>query len=110
MATTSSGRRSAVRPAGGASLRAAGSADGHFDADADGYELARRLSAISEVGRQVVYIAVTGFGQPNDFQRSAEAVFAHHLVKPVDPNELDQIPKELLPGRGADDGGVAPAT
>lgn len=68
---------------------------------ADGYEVARRLSAIPEVGRKVTYIALTGFGQPNDFQRSEEAGFAHHLVKPVDPNELDQLLTEVLLGRGA---------
>lgn len=68
---------------------------------ADGYEAARRLSAIPEVGRKVTYIALTGFGQPNDFQCSKEAGFAHHLVKPVDPNELDQLLKEVLLGRGA---------
>ena len=42
-----------------------------------------RLSAIPEVGRKVTYIAVTGFGQPSDFERSEAADFAHHMVKPV---------------------------
>ena len=63
---------------------------------ADGYEVARRLSAIPELGRDISYIAVTGFGQPNDFRRSEEAGFAHHLVKPVDPNELDHILRQTM--------------
>jgi two-component system CheB/CheR fusion protein len=75
---------------------------------ADGYEVARRLSAIAEVGPNVSYIALTGFGQPSDMQRSQEAGFAHHLVKPVDPNQLDQILKQTLLGRGEDN--PSPAT
>lgn len=78
--------------------------------DADGYEVARRLGAIPEVGREVTYIAVTGFGQPNDFQRSQEAGFAHHLVKPVEPDELDNILKKALLGRGSDDARLPAAT
>jgi two-component system CheB/CheR fusion protein len=68
---------------------------------ADGYEVARRLSAIPEVGRDIRYIAVTGLGQPDDFRRSQEAGFAHHLVKPVDPNELDHILRQTMDGRAS---------
>ena len=63
---------------------------------ADGYEVARRLSAIPEIGANTAYIAVTGFAQPNDFKRSEEAGFAGHLVKPVDPNELDRVLRQML--------------
>jgi two-component system CheB/CheR fusion protein len=69
--------------------------------DADGYEVARRLSAIPAIGRDVTYIAVTGFGQPNDFRRSEEAGFAHHLVKPVDPGELDHILRQTMMRRAS---------
>ena len=68
---------------------------------ADGYEVARRLSAITEVGRDIRYIAVTGLGQPEDFRRSQEAGFAHHLVKPVDPNELDHILRQTMASRAS---------
>jgi CheY-like chemotaxis protein len=33
-------------------------------------------------------IAVTGYGQPRDRERSAAAGFDDHLVKPVDPAKL----------------------
>jgi CheY-like chemotaxis protein len=33
-------------------------------------------------------IAVTGYGQERDRQRSREAGFDSHTVKPVDPSEL----------------------
>ncbi len=46
----------------------------------DGYELARRLRAMSPKLR---IVAVTGFGQPSDRQRSQEAGFDEHIVKPV---------------------------
>jgi PAS domain S-box-containing protein len=57
----------------------------------DGYELARHLRA--RLGPlKARFIALTGYGQASDRQRSAEAGFDHHLTKPVDPPML----KELL--------------
>ncbi|MBI3946240.1 MAG: MEDS domain-containing protein [Armatimonadetes bacterium] len=53
----------------------------------DGYEVARRIRqdpALSDV----VLIAVTGYGQDEDRERSRRAGFNHHLVKPVDPDTL----------------------
>jgi hypothetical protein len=47
-------------------------------------------------------LAAGGFGQEKDLQRSCEAGFAHHLVKPV---ALERI-LELL-GDVADDGAAA---
>jgi CheY-like chemotaxis protein len=47
----------------------------------DGYELARR---IRERLNHVYLIAVSGYGQPEDRARSAEAGFDEHFVKPVD--------------------------
>jgi PAS domain S-box-containing protein len=47
----------------------------------DGYEGARRIHASGASAR---IIALTGYGQLEDRQRSAAAGFAAHLVKPVD--------------------------
>jgi len=70
--------------------------------DADGYEVARRLRAMPEMAAGASFIAVSGFGQPDDFRRSAAAGFARHLVKPVDPAELDAVIKrELAAARAA---------
>ena len=63
---------------------------------ADGYEVARRLSAMPEMGNETIYIGVTGFGQPEDFRRSEAAGFAQHLVKPLDPVELDGVLRRVL--------------
>jgi PAS domain S-box-containing protein len=55
----------------------------------DGYELARRLRRAQGPGLHV--IAVTGWGQEDDRQRTREAGFDLHLVKPVDPHDLARI-------------------
>ena len=62
----------------------------------DGFEVARQLRALPELSHPVHYLALSGFGQPQDFQQSLEAGFTHHLVKPADPVALDQILKTLL--------------
>ncbi len=53
----------------------------------NGYEACRRIRG-QAWGKNVVLIAVTGWGQDEDRRRSQEAGFDHHLVKPVDPNAL----------------------
>ncbi|MBW8905187.1 MAG: response regulator, partial [Betaproteobacteria bacterium] len=53
----------------------------------DGYELARRLRAMAN-GAAIRLVAVTGWGRDADRERSREAGFDLHLVKPVDPAEL----------------------
>lgn len=53
----------------------------------DGYQTARLIRA-QPWGKTVVLIAVTGYGQGEDKQRSQEAGFDAHLVKPVDLAEL----------------------
>jgi PAS domain S-box-containing protein len=53
----------------------------------DGYEVATQLRR-RESGADPLLIAVTGYGQSNDRERSKAAGFDHHLVKPVDITEL----------------------
>ncbi len=59
----------------------------------DGYEIARRLRE-SEALAGIRLIAVTGYGQPADRERSAAAGFDAHLVKPV---SLEQVQEALAP-------------
>jgi len=49
----------------------------------DGLEVARRIRARGGDHRPLL-VAVTGLGRAEDRQRSAEAGFDHHLVKPID--------------------------
>jgi len=53
----------------------------------DGYEVARRLNALKKE-RRFRIVAVTWWGQESDRQRSREAGFDLHLVKPVDAGAL----------------------
>jgi PAS domain S-box-containing protein len=56
----------------------------------DGYEVARRLSVLKKQ-KHFRIIAVSGWGQEADRQRSSEAGFDLHLVKPVDANVLSRV-------------------
>jgi CheY-like chemotaxis protein len=49
----------------------------------DGYELARRLRERDDL-KDATLIALSGYGQPGDRERSRRAGFTAHLVKPVD--------------------------
>ncbi|MES2942882.1 MAG: response regulator [Pseudomonadota bacterium] len=42
-------------------------------------------------GSAKTLIAITGWGQAGDRKASREAGFDHHLVKPVDPNALEEL-------------------
>jgi two-component system CheB/CheR fusion protein len=56
----------------------------------DGYEVAKRLRA-GPPTRDAILVAVTGYGREEDRQRSREAGFDHHLVKPVSFDALRQV-------------------
>ena len=56
----------------------------------DGYEVARRLRT-SAAGRDVLLIALTGYGQPEDSARALGNGFDVHLVKPVDAAQLERL-------------------
>jgi signal transduction histidine kinase/ActR/RegA family two-component response regulator len=55
----------------------------------DGYEVARRLRAVGFASE--VLIAVSGYGRPEDEQRSRAAGFDRHLVKPVNYEMLVSV-------------------
>lgn len=55
--------------------------------DIDGYELARRVRALPQTAHATL-VALTGYGQPADRERSVVAGFNHHLTKPVDAAAL----------------------
>lgn len=55
----------------------------------DGYEVCRRIRQQGFSDARI--IAVTGYGQARDRERSREAGFDSHAVKPVDPSELMKL-------------------
>jgi len=58
----------------------------------DGYVLCQRLRSRFS-GLRV--IAMTGYAQPTDCQRSKEAGFELHLVKPVEPSHILKMLAEM---------------
>jgi CheY-like chemotaxis protein len=65
--------------------------------DMDGYAVLRTLRSQRLLGPAKV-VAMTGFGQESDKERSAQAGFDMHLVKPVDFDMLDRL-LEKVAGR-----------
>jgi two-component system CheB/CheR fusion protein len=56
----------------------------------NGYDLARSFKLRKQ---GIKLIAISGLAYPADIVRSKEAGFAHHLVKPFDPQELERAIK-----------------
>jgi CheY-like chemotaxis protein len=60
----------------------------------NGFEAAERIRQ-QPWGKEAVMIAVTGWGETVDRQRSKKAGFDYHLVKPVDPDVLTRLLQSL---------------
>ncbi len=86
----------------------------------NGYEIARRFR-LEPGSERVMLVALTGYGTPEARERSRQAGFDHHLIKPVNPETLEEIMRADAAGGGehargdraggvgggADDGGAA---
>ena len=59
----------------------------------NGYDLAQALRQVPALAGSVL-VAVTGWGQEDDRQ-ARDAGFDHHLVKPVDPDDIVAILRGL---------------
>ena len=56
----------------------------------DGFEVAKRMRQ-QPILQDVVLVAMTGYGKESDRQRSQEAGFDHHLVKPIKFEKVQKI-------------------
>ena len=56
----------------------------------DGHETAK-LIRLQPWGKEMVLVALTGWGQTEDRRRSKDAGFDHHLVKPADPEVVEKL-------------------
>jgi len=56
----------------------------------DGYEVARHLRAQPKMEGALI-VALTGYGKEEDVQRSRDAGFDHHIVKPADLALLSKL-------------------
>jgi CheY-like chemotaxis protein len=55
----------------------------------DGYQVASAVR--SKLGRDVVLVAVSGFGQPEDKRKALEAGFDDHITKPADVQDIENL-------------------
>jgi CheY-like chemotaxis protein len=62
----------------------------------DGYEVARRMRS-EPWGKRATLVAVTGWGQAEDRERSKAAGFDAHFVKPIDHDALVKLLAEIGP-------------
>ena len=56
----------------------------------NGHDVARALRALPW-GKDIVLIALSGWGQPDDMRRSLDAGFNHHLAKPAERGEVESL-------------------
>ncbi len=56
----------------------------------DGYEAARQIRLLPGMAKALL-VAITGYGQDPDVQRSKEAGIDHHFLKPIDPLQLKRV-------------------
>ena len=56
----------------------------------DGFQVARWIRRQPAL-RGTLLVALTGYGRESDRQRTAEAGFNYHLVKPVDVSRIEGI-------------------
>jgi signal transduction histidine kinase/ActR/RegA family two-component response regulator len=67
----------------------------------DGYEVATRVRA--SLGQDIVLVALSGFGQPEDKRRAIEAGFDDHMTKPADAQDIEALLRRFPPrAAGAD--------
>jgi PAS domain S-box-containing protein len=55
-----------------------------------GYEVARALRADTQLASAYI-VAVSGYAQPEDLRRAAEAGFDRHLAKPPNPEDIERL-------------------
>jgi CheY-like chemotaxis protein len=56
----------------------------------NGYDTCRRIRQ-QPWGKNIVIVAQTGWGQEDDKKKSQEAGFDFHMIKPVNPLELERL-------------------
>jgi CheY-like chemotaxis protein len=70
----------------------------------DGYEVAMQVR--KELHEDIVLIAVSGFGQPEDKRKALEAGFDEHLTKPADVRDIEDVLNRFPPRNSSTAGSV----
>ena len=60
-----------------------------------GHEVAREIRR-QPWGKDILLLAISGWGEAKDKERAREAGFDHHRTKPADPEEIISLIEELF--------------
>jgi len=60
----------------------------------DGYTVARLFRADEEL-KHAHLVALTGYARPEDVQRASEAGFERHIAKPLTPEKIEKVVREV---------------
>ena len=63
-----------------------------------GLEVAKRIRQIPALA-PIILVALTGYGQETDHRNSKEAGFDHHLVKPANFDQVNEILATVISGQ-----------
>jgi signal transduction histidine kinase/CheY-like chemotaxis protein len=66
----------------------------------DGYQVATRVR--ESLGDDVVLVAVSGFGQPEDKRKALDAGFNEHITKPADVTDIENLLARFPPKMAVD--------
>jgi CheY-like chemotaxis protein len=66
----------------------------------DGFETCRHMRSLAW-GQRARIAAVSGWGQPQDRERSKDAGFDEHVIKPVEPHTIERMVQNTLRRSGA---------
>ena len=61
----------------------------------DGFAVAREVR--QQLGEEIILVAVSGFGQPEDKRRALEAGFDEHITKPADVQDIENVLRRFPP-------------
>jgi two-component system, sensor histidine kinase len=64
----------------------------------DGYEVARRIRTEAD-GKDLLLVALTGYGSREQKARAIDSGFDHHLVKPVDTKQIHDFVADIAHAR-----------
>lgn len=70
----------------------------------DGFAVAREVR--EKLGNDVVLVAVSGFGQPDDKRKAMEAGFDEHITKPADVKDIENVLNRYPPRNSGSASGV----
>jgi CheY-like chemotaxis protein len=64
--------------------------------DGNGWQMMDKLRELGTAGNIGYAIAMSGYGMGSDLEKSRAAGFRHHLIKPMDVDQLDELLLEII--------------